>query len=72
MWFRRGRRRRRGESGQTSTEYVLVISVLAIAMVSAASAFYDNRGPFHRAMKKMSRNIETSVAQPPAGGRGRP
>lgn len=70
MWFRKKRRSRNGEEGQTSTEYVLVISVLSIALVSAASAFYDDRGPFHRAMKKMSRNIQTSVAQPPEGTRG--
>ena len=60
------RRTSRGVRGQTSTEYILVIAVLGVAMVGAAAAFSNSNGPFQRAMAKASRNMETSIAQPPA------
>ena len=58
-------RRRRSERGQTSTEYVLTIAVLAIAIVGATSAFTNKRGPFHQGMKQLSRGISTVVAEAP-------
>ena len=59
-------RRRRGEAGQSATEYILTIAVLAIGIIGATSAFTNRRGPFHRGMKQLSRGISTVVAQPPS------
>lgn len=64
-------RARRGERGQTATEYVLTISVLVIAMVAASSAFTQKRGPFHQGMQALSKGVTTMVAEPPDTSRGR-
>lgn len=63
---RRPRLRRRGERGQTATEYVLTISVLAVGLIAATTAFTNKRGPFHRGMQDLSRGIQTVVAQEPS------
>ena len=63
-------RSRRGERGQTSTEYLLTLSVMVIGMIAATSAFYDPLGPFHRSMRQLSRNVVTVIAEPPPGSAG--
>jgi len=50
------------ESGQAATEYLLVISVMVIAMIAATSPFVDPRGPFQSTMKTLSRQIGTIIA----------
>lgn len=64
--------RHRGERGQTSTEYVLTIAVLAVGLVAATSAFTDKRGPFHQGMKQLSRGISTVIAEEPSTTGNRP
>lgn len=56
---------RRGERGQTATEYVLTIAVLVIGMVAATSAFTEKRGPFHRGMQQLSNGIGNVIAEEP-------
>lgn len=50
------------ESGQAATEYMMVISVMVIALIGATSAFYDPTGPFLRAFRQFSRNVGSIVA----------
>lgn len=46
------------EDGQTTVEYAMVISVLAIALLSS---FYVFTGGFARAMEALSGNLKTSL-----------
>lgn len=65
MFFRRWRTGLvKEEGGQAATEYVLVISVLVIAIMAAMSPFVDPSGPFQQGMKDMSENIGSAVASP--------
>lgn len=52
----------RDEDGQAATEYVLVISVMVIALLGATSAFYDPKGPFVDGLQEFSRNVGVIVA----------
>lgn len=50
------------ESGQAATEYMMVVSVMVVAVISATRAFYDPMGPFLTAWREFSRNVGTIVA----------
>lgn len=50
------------ESGQAATEYIMVISVMTLALIGATHAFYDPRGPFLRAFRQFGRNVGSIVA----------
>lgn len=52
----------RSERGQSATEYMMVISVLVVAMVAASRPFVAKNGPFQQGMERLSRNIGGSVA----------
>lgn len=44
-----------GEDGQTATEYMLIISVIVIALVSAAFLFYS---PFKQGVSKLAADVQ--------------
>ena len=50
------------ESGQAATEYMMVISVMSLALIGATRAFYDPAGPFLRAFREFGRNVGSIVA----------
>lgn len=59
----RGRRQR----GQTGTEYLLVISVIVIAVVGAAFVFVE---PFRLGVEKLGRDVSQVLALGDIGGIG--
>jgi len=50
------------ERGQAATEYVVVISVIVIAMIFATRPFVDPTGPFQSTMKRLEMQIGTIIA----------
>lgn len=46
------------EEGQTATEYMLIISVIVIALISAAFLFYS---PFKQGVSKLAADVKTML-----------
>ncbi len=57
----------RDEEGQTATEYMLIISVIVIAVVAAAYVFID---PFQKGVKKLARDVQTILDNGIINGEG--
>lgn len=58
----RSARSRRAQVGQAATEYMMVISVMVVAMIFATRPFVDPAGPFQTTMKKLEKQISTIIA----------
>ena len=46
------------EEGQTATEYMLIISVIVVAVVAAAYLFLD---PFRKGVKELANDVKTML-----------
>ena len=57
----------RDEAGQTATEYMLIISVIVIAVVAAAYVFID---PFRQGVQKLAEDVSTILDTGKIGGQG--
>lgn len=57
----------REEEGQGATEYMLLISVIVLAVVSAAYTFI---GPFREGVEEMSKDVKTILASGLVDGQG--
>src|SRR5437660_1162373 len=62
-------RRGRKNQGQTSTEYVLIISVVVVAVVAAAYSFI---APFRAGVTALATDVSTILASGEIGGIGLP
>ena len=55
------RRGRRGERGQTATEYMMVISVIVIAAVGASNYLLSSDGPWAEGFKNFNGRMNTQI-----------
>ena len=55
------------EEGQTATEYMLIISVIVVAVVAAAYLFLD---PFREGVQDVANDVRTILARGKIGGEG--
>ncbi len=57
----------RDEEGQTATEYMLIISVIVVAVVAAAYVFID---PFQKGVNKLANDVRTILDSGMINGQG--
>jgi len=57
----------RGEEGQTATEYMLIISVVVIAVVAAAYTFVPT---FQNGVSELAKDVSTILSTGKIGGQG--
>ncbi|RMF59327.1 MAG: hypothetical protein D6743_16505 [Calditrichaeota bacterium] len=57
----------RDEEGQTATEYMLIISVIVIAVVAAAYVFID---PFRKGVQNLANDVQTILKGGVINGEG--
>lgn len=55
------------EEGQTATEYMLIISVIVVAVVAAAYLFLD---PFREGVQEVANDVRTILDKGKIGGEG--
>lgn len=55
------------EEGQTATEYMLIISVIVVAVVAAAYLFLD---PFREGVQDVANDVRTILDKGKIGGEG--
>lgn len=55
------------EEGQTATEYMLIISVIVVAVVAAAYLFLD---PFREGVQSVANDVRTILDKGKIGGEG--
>ncbi len=71
---RRGRRppRRGGQSGQTATEFMLVISVITIAAAGATYYFLGEDGPWAEGFNDLNGDMQRQINRGYIGGEQAP
>ena len=59
---------RRGEKGQTTTEYMMVISVIVIAAVGATQYLLSSDGPWAQGFNTLNGNMNQQIDRGWVGG----
>ena len=62
-------RRTRGEKGQTTTEYMMVIAVIVIASVGATQYLLEGNGPWAEGFANFNGRLNNQIENGYVGGR---